>query len=182
MKTAARATLDDLYRVPEDAKAELVDGELQLMSPTGGFPSSAGGAIYASLRQHQRTAGGGRAYPDNTGFIVDLPHRKSFSPDAAFHRDPALSMKFVEGAPVFAAEVRSENDYGPRAEEEMARKRADYFAAGTLVVWDVDLLGRDIVRVFRAGQTEPTIYRRGEIAEAEPAVPGWRMPVDELFE
>lgn len=91
-------------------------------------------------------------------------------------------MKFVDGAPVFAVEVRSESDYGPRTEEEMARKRADYFAAGTIVVWDVDLLGVDIVRVHRAGAAEPTIYRRGELAEAEPAVPGWRLPVDELFE
>ena len=91
-------------------------------------------------------------------------------------------MKFLEGAPVFAAEVRGEGDYGRRAEEKMAAKRSDYFAAGTLVVWDVDLLGDDVVRVYRS--TEPgecTIYRRGEIAEAEPAVPGWKMPVDELF-
>jgi hypothetical protein len=27
----------------------------------------------------------------------------------------------------------------------------------------------------------PTVYRRGEVAEAEPALPGWSMPVDELF-
>ena len=40
-------------------------------------------------------------------------------------------MKFFQGAPVFAVEVRSEGDYGPRAEREMAAKRADYFAAGT---------------------------------------------------
>jgi len=26
------------------------------------------------------------------------------------------------------------------------------------------------------------VFRRGEVADAEPAVPGWRMPVDELFE
>lgn len=180
MKTAHR--VDDLYRVPENGKAELVNGGLVLMSPTGDLPSSAGGAIYASLRQHQRTVGGGRAYADNTGFIVRLPHRKSFSPDAAFHRGTKRSMKFVEGAPIFAVEVRSENDYGPRAEEEMARKRADYFAAGTLVVWDVDLLGDDVVRVHRAGAAEPIIYRRGESAEAEPAVPGWCLSVDELFE
>jgi hypothetical protein len=25
------------------------------------------------------------------------------------------------------------------------------------------------------------MFRRGDIADAEPAVPGWRMPVDELF-
>ena len=64
----------------------------------------------------------------------------------------------------------------------MARKRADYFAAGTLVVWDVDLLSEDVVRVHRAGHLEVTIYRRGQAAEAEPAVPGWRMSVDELFD
>ena len=25
------------------------------------------------------------------------------------------------------------------------------------------------------------VCRRGQIAEAEPALPGWRMPVDDLF-
>jgi Uma2 family endonuclease len=83
---------------------------------------------------------------------------------------------------VFAVEIRSENDYGPAAEREMAAKRADYFAAGTLVVWDVDLLGDETVRVFRSSDPEnPTVYRRGVDAEAEPAVPAWTMPVDELF-
>jgi Uma2 family endonuclease len=91
-------------------------------------------------------------------------------------------MKFLEGAPVFAVEVRSEGDCGPAAERETAAKRADYFAAGTLVVWDVDLLGADVVRVYRSdGPHEPAVYRRGDHAEAEPAVPGWRTPVDDLF-
>ena len=64
----------------------------------------------------------------------------------------------------------------------MAAKRADYFAAGTLVVWDVDVLNDEVVRVYRATDPEhPTIYRRGELAEAEPAMPGWSMPVEELF-
>jgi Uma2 family endonuclease len=182
MTTTARATIEDLYRVPENGKAEIVDGELVLMSPTGGRPSLAGGAIYSSLRQYQKATGGGFAFPDNVGFVVDLPNRLSFSPDAAFYRGPRPSMKFVQGAPVFAVEVRSENDYGPAAEERMARKRADYFAAGTLVVWDVDLVGLDVVRAYRKGEAQPRIYRRGEAADAEPAVPGWSMPVDELFE
>ena len=92
-------------------------------------------------------------------------------------------MKFLDGAPRFAAEVRSEGDYGPAAEQAMGEKRADHFAAGTLVVWDVDLLSKDVVRVYRASDRQnPKIYRRGDIAEAEPAVPGWTMPVDDLFE
>jgi Uma2 family endonuclease len=92
-------------------------------------------------------------------------------------------MKFFDAAPIFAVEVRSEGDYGPAAEEAIAAKRADYFAAGTRVVWDVDLLGPDVVRVYRAETPErPTVYRQGELAEAEPAVPGWRMAVADLFE
>jgi Uma2 family endonuclease len=64
----------------------------------------------------------------------------------------------------------------------MTAKRRDYFAAGTLVVWDVDVLKDEIVRVYRAQDPDnPTVYRRGEVAEAEPALPGWTMPVDDLF-
>ena len=64
----------------------------------------------------------------------------------------------------------------------MAAKRADYFTAGTLVVWNVDVLRDELIRVHRASDPEnPTIYRRGETAEAEPSVPEWTFAVDELF-
>lgn len=183
MSTKTEAMIEDLYQVPEDGKAEIVNGELVLMPPTGDVPNSASLEITISLREHARRTKKGRAVADNAGFRVSLPHRKSFSPDAAFYTGQRSGMKFFEGAPVFAVEVRSESDYGPAAERAIAEKRADYFAAGTLVVWDVDLLSeREVVRVYRADAPDkPTAYGRGEIAEAEPAVPGWKMPVDDLF-
>jgi Uma2 family endonuclease len=182
MATHAEATIEDLYRVPDHRKAELVDGELVLMAPTGFMPGRAAGEIYAILRAYERNTGGGYAIGDNVGFVVNLPHRRSFSPDAAFFTGAPTGMRFLNGAPVFAAEVRSEEDYGPAAERALAQKRADYFAAGTLVVWDIDMLGEDVVRVYRSDDpTTPAIYRRGDTAEAEPAVPGWTMPVDDLF-
>jgi hypothetical protein len=49
-----------------------------------------------------------------------------------------------------AVEVRSEGDYGPAAEREMAAKRRDYFAAGTQVVWDVDVLSTEVAQVASA--------------------------------
>lgn len=181
MITHAKATIEDLYRVP--GKAELVDGEIILMSPTGPAPSYAAAEIFVSLRAYCRRTGVGFAVTDNVAFRVNLPNRESFSPDASFHTGEWTGMKFFEGAPVFAVEVRSEGDYGPSAEAKMARKRADYFAAGTLVVWDVDLLSNDAVKVFRLSEPDrPTIHRRGDIAEAEPAVPGWSMPVDDVFD
>ncbi|MBI3758051.1 MAG: Uma2 family endonuclease [Deltaproteobacteria bacterium] len=180
MPIRPEATMEDLFHIR--GKAELVEGKILYMAPTGGIPGYAGDEVYASLHEHARRTHVGYAVGDNKTFRVNLPQRKSFSPDAAFYVGPPPSLKFFEGAPVFAVEVRSEGDYGPRAERAMARKRADYFTAGTLVVWDVDLLSEEVVRVYRA--TDPghaTIYRRGEIAEAQPAVPGWTMPVNDLY-
>ena len=175
------ANIELLYRVKE--KAEIIDGCVVRMPPTGGEPGYAGDEVFVSLRTYARETGTGRAVGDNKAFRVHLPNRDSFSPDAAFHIGELPGMKFYESSPVFAVEVRSECDYGQRAEREIAQKRADYFAAGTLVVWDVDLLASEyIVNVYRAAEpNKPTGYRRGEIAEAEPAVPGWRMAVDTLF-
>ncbi len=183
MSAKAKALVEDLYHVPENGKAEIVNGELVLMPPTGDEPSRSGGEIYFSLRQYEQNVGGGYAYPDNAGFIVDLPGRRSFSPDAAWFTGRRKGGgKFLEGTPIFAAEVRSEGDYGPAAEHAMFEKRRDYFAAGTLVVWDVDVLRERVVRVYRAGEPEnPAVYGTGETAEAESAVPGWRLAVDDLF-
>ncbi len=183
MKTA-EATIEDLYHVPENGKAELVNGKLVHFSPTGALSGRSSSEIYISLRQYEREVGGGFALPDNVGMVVNLPNRRSFSPDAAFHVGPLPpGGQFVTGAPAFAAEVRSENDYGPKAEEDMAEKRRDYFAAGTLVVWDVDVLRERVVCVYRAGGNpdKPDVFGAGDVADAEPAVPGWRLPVDDLL-
>jgi Uma2 family endonuclease len=180
MRTKTHATIEDLYKV--EGKAELVNGEIVEMPPSGDDPGFASGEIFVSLRQYVRQQRHGRAYGDGVGFHVHLPHREAFSPDAAYHVGPRMGMRFLEGAPIFAVEVRSENDYGPAAERAMAQKRADYFACGTLVVWDVDLLSQDVIRSYTASDPEhPVIFRRGDMADAEPAVPGWRLAVEELF-
>jgi Uma2 family endonuclease len=123
----------------------------------GGVPSSSAAAIYRSLWDYQLRVKSGRAYTDNTGFLVDVPQRKSFSPDACFYVGPPPGPRFLQGAPTFAA--------------------------GAQVVWDVDVLREALIRAYRAAAPDtPTVYRRGERAEAAPALPGWSFPVDEIFE
>jgi Uma2 family endonuclease len=181
--STARATIEDLLR--EEGKAELIDGRIVRFMASGDLPSSVALEIAVSLRAYAKATGKGRAYADGIGYVVpELPSgRESFSPDASYYVGPrpANRMRFLEGAPAVAVEVRSENDYGPAAEAEMAAKRADYFAAGTPVVWDVDPLA-ETVTVYRASEpNQPVIYARGDTAEAEPGAPGWRMPVDDMF-
>ncbi len=181
--TQTRATLDDLYRV--DGKAELIEGRIVTFKASGDLPSRVAFRIAKRLDDHAERIGQGVAYPDGIGYAVpELPSgRESFSPDASYYTGPrpANRMRFIEGPPSFAAEMRSENDYGGAAERDLANKRADYFAAGTLVVWDVDPMA-ECVHVYTA--TDPTrmmTYRRGETVDAEPAVPGWTMTMDDLF-
>ena len=179
---AIRATLADLARTP--GKAELIGGRIVELMATGRRPNLIAGRIYRRLDDHALSTGVGEAYTDNMGFAVpELPSgRESFSPDASYYAGPFPpdDMKFIEGPPTFAVEVRSENDYGPAADAEIAAKRDDYFRAGTAVVWDVDPLAETIT-CYRAGSSTTVLFRRGQVADAEPAVPGWRVPVDEVF-
>jgi Uma2 family endonuclease len=181
--TGTRATLDDLYA--EEGQAELIGGRIIRYMPSGDLPGSVAEEIFVSLRLHVKATGRGVAHGDGVGYAVpELPSgRESFAPDAAYYIQPrpANQMRFVEGPPTFAVEVRSENDYGPAAEAEMAAKRADYFAAGTLVVWDVDPVAETVAAYRASAPTQPIICRPGDTADAEPAVPGWRMAVSEVF-
>ena len=176
------ATLDDLLREP--GKAELMGGRIVRYIPTGHRPNIIAGRIFRSLAEHAESTHRGEAFTDSMGFAVPvLPSgRQSFSPDASYYAGPPPTnpMRFVDGPPTFAAEVRSENDYGPAAEAEMAAKRTDYFAAGTQVVWDLDPVAR-VIDCYRASAPDrPVRFGPGQVADAEPAVPGWRVSVDWL--
>ena len=181
--TSLRATIDDLYA--ENGKAELIGGRIVPLMPTGRKPNRVAFRIAKSLDEHAEATGRGEAYTDNMGFTVPelSSGRESFSPDVSFYFGPfpANAMQFIAGPPTLAVEVRSDTDYGGAAVAEMAAKRADYFEAGTLVVWDVDPIA-ECVNVYRADSPDqPVTFVRGQIADAEPAIPGWRMPVDRIF-
>ena len=56
----------------------------------------------------------------------------------------------------------------------MAGKCADYFPAGTQVVWDVDVLREGEIHSYRsASPNKPAVFRRGQRADAAPDLPGW---------
>ncbi len=179
--TAAEQLVAQLYRT--EGKAEIINGEIVKFMATGDEPSSAAFNIAVSLKSHQKKIGNGRTYTDNVGYLVNLPNRKSFSPDVSFYIGERSGMKFLQGAPIFAVEVRSENDYGNKAESDIIQKRRDYFAAGTEIVWDVDLMSENVIKSYhQSNPNEPQIFKRGEIANAEPALTNWKIAVDELFD
>ena len=178
------ATLDDLYKI--EGKAELVNGRVIQYVASGDLPSEIAFEIAVRLRAFAQQTGAGKAYSDGLGYAMIPPlssGRESFQPGASYYTGPLPKnrMRFVQAAPNFAVEVRSEGDYGPAAEIEMAAKRADYFEAGTQVVWDVDPLAATIAKYSATDPQMPTIFSTGQTADAEPALSGWCLNLDELF-
>ena len=176
-----RATIDDLMRY--DGKAELIGGRIVTIMSPGHRPLLTAFEIAKALEAGM--IGRGIAYGE--GMIFSVPvlasGRESFVPDAAFVAGPppADPDDCYPGPPAFAVEVRSKNGYGPAAETLAALKRADYFEAGTLVVWDVNPRQRAIHCYSAADPLTPKVFGPGDEADAEPAVPGWRVMVDDIL-
>ena len=178
-----RATTDDLLRT--EGKAELIGGRIVCHMPVGHRPSRVAARLFRRLDEYAEQVGRGFAYTDGMGFTVTelSSGRESFSPDASFYDGPPPRnvMRFIEAPPTFAAEVRSENDYGPAAEKAQAEKRRDYFEAGTRPVWDVDPVAETVHAYAADAPERPTVFRRGQTADAGNVLPGWRVAVDWLF-
>ena len=83
MDTHVEESLEDLLH-QIDQKAEIVNHQIILLPPMGALPGHASAAICFSLWEYGKSHRNGRAFGDNTAFMVNLPHRKSFSPAPAF--------------------------------------------------------------------------------------------------
>ena len=67
-----------------------------MMSPAGGLHGRIALRIAAALLEYERRTGAGHAIGDNVGFVVDLPGRRSFSPDVAYHFG-LVGVDFISG-------------------------------------------------------------------------------------
>jgi Uma2 family endonuclease len=183
MSTAAKATYADLSRT--EGKAELIGGKIIRFPPHSWKVGVLCGNLISSLHHHAKLLDRGIVGTSTMAYVVPmLPSgRESFCPYVSFHLGPLPidRMKFIEGSPTFAVEVRDAAVSGGIAEVDLAAKRADYFAAGTLAVWDVDPVAETVACYRQTAPTKAIIWRRGDTADAEPAVPGWRITVDEVF-
>ena len=173
MSTRVEATADDLARVPGGLQGQAGRREGGPDVADGGYPGRALVAMpswRASPTNMRRPWGSAMPCRTTSGSSSISPagSRSARTRPTISGRSRWVSSR---GQEAFAVEVRSEGDYGPKAEPAMASKRRDYFAAGTRVVWDVDLLD-EVVRCFRAETPrKPLVFRRGELAHAEPAGP-----------
>jgi Uma2 family endonuclease len=174
------ATEEDLLSVlnQEGRPTELIDGIL-VEKPMAAFESGLAGFLIGLLMNVVR--------PGNLGMVTGErgPFRLRTGlvrePDVAFISRARMrarmnvSDKVAPLGPDLAVEVLSEGN----TDDEMARKRREYFAAGTRLVWIVNPPART-VEVFTAPEAKTTL-REGDTLTGGEVLPGFTLAVSELF-
>jgi Uma2 family endonuclease len=179
-------TAADLAALPSDlpsgtVRYELWKGELRIMSPTGEVHGGAEGAIVEFLRVLGQRAGHGRLRCGEVGIVLSRNPDTVVGADAVFLTKDQLPSRrsregYLETIPALIVEVRSKND----TDIEVADKVAAYLAAGARAVWVADP-GQTTLAVHRSGQP-PVVLQVGDTLTAEDIIPGFAVPVSELFE
>lgn len=170
-------TAEDLLAMPDDGMLhELVEGELRTMSPSGHLHGYVCLFIGSSLFTHVRNAGLGRAYGAESGYIVRRDPDTVRAPDVSFVRKERDRDErgFFLGAPDLAVEVLSPSD-GYRKVQAKVR---DYLAAGTQLVIIVDPDER-VAEIHTPLEMREIPYT-GSLDGGD-VVPGWSLPLSELF-
>ena len=176
MTVGTLMTADELLRLPDDGwRYELVRGELRKLSPTGERHGHVAAEIIASLSSYVKERRLGRVYASETGFRISRQPDTVRAPDVAFVSAERVVSRatFIEGAPDIAVEVTSPGDTYSEIEE----KTLDWLRAGVRAVVIVDPRTKT-ARVHRSTGAIAV----GETIEIEDVIPGWRLPLAELFD
>ena len=180
--TTRPVTAEELLRMPDDGfRYELVRGELRKMPPAGHVHGRSTSFIGGYLMIHVKTNGLGLTYGAETGFLLASDPDHLRAPDAAFVRseraeDVGDAPGYFPGAPDLAVEVISPSDSYTNVDEKVA----DWLDAGTAAVIVVDPRRR-VVRLHRL-HTEAVVLTEADVLAVDDVVPGWRMPVKDIFE
>ena len=174
-------TADELLRMPDDGyRYELVRGELRKMAPAGHLHGRIAINITTPLDRHVRAHTLGTVYAAETGFKLASNPDVVRAPDVAFiRRDRVEEVGDVEGywpgAPDLAVEVISPSD----TYAEVQEKVFDWIEAGTKMVILV-MPRKRTVTVYRS-LTDIIMLTEHDTLDCGDAVPGWKLPVRELF-
>ena len=180
--TTRPVTAEALLETPDDGlRYELIRGELRKMAPAGHVHGDHAGSIFIDMGSHVKANGLGKAYAAETGFLLASDPDHVRAPDGAFVRRERAEAAgdapgFFPGAPDLAIEVVSPSDRYTEVDEKVA----DWLDAGTLAVVVVNPRGRT-VKVHRSA-TDITVLSEADTLDVSDVVPGWRMPVKDIFE
>ncbi len=160
------------------------DGELIIMSPTGGEAGETNFNLYIDLGIWNRQTKLGVAFDSSTIFV--LPNSARRSPDVSWiklERWNSLTLKEKQGfpplAPDFVIELVSPSDIKNQRYEDLQAKMQEYLDNGVKLGWLIEPSAKT-VEIYRVGQ-QVEILNNPQTLSGEDVLPGFILDLSEIF-
>ena len=173
-------TAEELLNMREDRQRyELVRGALRKRPLMGHLDSYYALNVGSELFMHVEANRLGRAYSSNTGFLLERDPDYVLAPDAAFVRQERVDAVgeergYFPGAPDLVVEVISPSDRYADVDDKVK----EWLNAGVLMVVVVN--PRDCTVQVHTPDTVVTLTE-ADTLDGGDVVPGWRLPVADIF-
>ena len=174
-------TADELLaRSAELGRCELIQGELIMMTPAGGFHGDVANEMAYRLNVFVRENALGKAVAAETGFILERNPDTVRAPDVAFIRNDLVKQantpKFIPIPPDLAVEVNSPND----VVGEVVAKVQWWLAHGTRAVWVVDPESKTVTTYHPDGSAR--VVHHDETLTGGDVLPGFELSLATLLD
>ena len=171
--------LEGLQRDRPELPMELVNGEIRIMSPSGGESEEVCLELGALLRNWVRPRRLGRVFGSSAGFVLPNKSKDVRAPDVSFVRADRLKQSptgYIEVVPDLMVEVRSPTD----SLTQLRQKIQSFLEVGVQVGVLVDPKSRT-VEVYRPAQETPQVLRDGDVLAVPDLLPGWSVAISDLW-
>ncbi len=176
---------NQLAQAEQLARMELTkDGELIVMSPTGGTAGGKNFNLYLDLGIWNRQTKLGQAFDSSTIFVLLNGARRS--PDVSWiklERWNQLTQAQQDGfppiVPDFVIELVSPSDLKNQRYEDLQAKMQEYLDNGVRLGWLIEPSAKT-VEIYRVGQ-QVEILNNPQTLSGEDILPGFVLDLSEIF-
>lgn len=155
-KRQGEYTLEDYYALPDDIRAELIDGELIFLEAPSSIHQELISELLFEIKLYIRANNGPcMILPSPLDVQLDCDNRTMLQPDISVicHRDRIVK-KGVYGAPDFCIEIVSPSS----RKRDCEKKRMKYQNAGVREYWIVDPKTESVLCYFFEESNDPHAY------------------------
>ena len=171
--------LEEFQQTHPDYQMELVDGKIIVMGPSDVYASEVGARLIRFLGNWVDPRRLGRVLDSSGGFILPITKNNLKAPDVSFiladrlRRSPRY---FAQMVPDLMVEIKSQSD----RIQPLQDKIQQFLSLGTQVGILIDP-DKETVTIYYPDDSNPVVLGNSDEVEIPELLPGWSVPVVDLW-